>query len=99
MSSCSQIAKYEKGISLLISSSEKRKKEGKAEIFKDREIVSIYDFCECIPFWKEQGKEMVSDFLKKRSEVLIEQLQSKEKKRPKSSALVRSKTTTQFHPY
>ena len=27
VSSCSQIAKYEKGISLLISSSEKRKKE------------------------------------------------------------------------
>ncbi len=49
----------------------------KAEIFKDREIISIYEFCENVPFWKEKGKEMVSDFLKKRSELLIEQLQSK----------------------
>jgi hypothetical protein len=49
----------------------------KAEIFNDREIISIYEFCENVPFWKEKGKEMVSDFLKKRSELLIEQLQSK----------------------
>lgn len=28
----------------------------KAEIFKDREIISIYDFCELIPFWKIRGK-------------------------------------------
>lgn len=34
---------------------------------------------------------MVSDFLKKRSEMLIEQLQAKEKKRPKSSNIMRGK--------
>lgn len=39
---------------------------------------------------------MVSDFLKKRSQLLIEQLQSKEKRRPKSSNFARSKANTQF---
>lgn len=39
---------------------------------------------------------MVSEFLKKRSEVLIEKLQSKEKKRPKSSNFSRNKTNAQL---
>ncbi len=39
----------------------------KEEVFTAKEIISIYDFCELIPVWHEKGREVVSNFLKKRS--------------------------------
>ena len=39
----------------------------KAELFSDREVISIYQFCDLIPHWKENCQEMIGEFLKQRS--------------------------------
>jgi hypothetical protein len=47
-------------------------------------MVYLEKFAKMIPYWKVQGKEAVSDFLKKRSDILLEKLQNKDKRRAKS---------------
>ena len=37
-----------------------------------------------VPFWEGQEKDSVSEFLKKRSDMLLDKLQAKERKRPKT---------------
>lgn len=56
----------------------------KSEIFSCNEAISVDQFALYIPFWEGQEKDSVSEFLKKRSDMLLDKLQAKERKRPKT---------------
>jgi len=43
----------------------------KGEVFHNREMLYLEQFAELVPYWKEQGREMIADFLKKRSDALL----------------------------
>ncbi len=46
----------------------------KLELFSNREVVSIYDFCEYVEHWNREGRDMVLNFLKERSEEIVEEI-------------------------
>ena len=56
----------------------------KSEIFSNKEMIYVDKFAQMIDYWDGQEKESVSDFLRKRSDLLLDKLQVKDKKRPKS---------------
>lgn len=45
----------------------------------EREVVSIYEFCDVVPHWRRKGGDMIADFLKQRSEQLVQNLNTKVK--------------------
>jgi hypothetical protein len=52
----------------------------------EREVISIYEFCDLIPQWKKKGGEMISEFLKERSQKLVQTVNNKIKNQRAASA-------------
>ena len=45
----------------------------KTELFKKKDVLSSYEFCECIPYWKhDNSREVVTNFLRERTEQVVQ---------------------------
>ena len=49
----------------------------KNEIFSNKETIYLEQFISYVPYWEQQDKEGVQEFLKKRSEELLTKIQTK----------------------
>ncbi len=53
-------------------------------------MIYVDKFAELIPFWESQGKAALGEFMKKRSDLLLQRLHSKDKQRAQSSVISKS---------
>lgn len=71
----------------------------KSEIFANQETIFVDQFAALVPFWDLQEKNTVAEFLKKRSDLLLDRMQTKDKKRPKSSIPYNKSSTEKSRPF
>lgn len=71
----------------------------KSSIFANQETIYVDKFASLIPFWEESEKDTVAEFLRRRSDQLLNKLQAKDKKRPKSSVPHNGSSTQKSRPF